>query len=110
MARFYGKIGYGESAEVPPGSGVYVDQITEYSYFGNVIRNSSNLSPSENSLTGDISLGNSISILADAEAIENHLNIRYVEWDGRRWTVTSVEVQRPRLILNMGGVYNGPTP
>jgi hypothetical protein len=47
MARFFGEIGYGDSVETPTGSGVWVDKIVEYSYFGDVIRNTRNLSEGE---------------------------------------------------------------
>ena len=36
--------------------------------------------------------------------------MRYVHWMGALWEVNSVEVLNPRLILTIGGVYNGPTP
>ena len=60
-------------------------------------------------LNNDISVGNSISIIADQHAIEHFFKIKYVRWAGVLWTVTSVEVQSPRLILSLGSVYNGPT-
>lgn len=107
MARFYGKIGYGEAAETSPG--VWVDDIVEYSYFGDVVRNTRQLQPGEY-LNDDISVENSISVIADAYANEHFFAIRYVEWAGALWTVSNVEVQSPRLILRLGGVYNGPTP
>jgi hypothetical protein len=110
MAKFAGKVGYGESVEKPPLSGKYVDEITEFPYFGDVIRNSRRLEDGED-LNRDISVsGNSISIVADEYASKHFFAIRYVEWAGSLWTVTSVEVRRPRLILNLGSVYNGPTP
>lgn len=107
MARFFGRIGYGESVETAPG--VWVDEITEYSYYGDVIRNARNLREGEN-LNPDLSVQNSISIVADAYANEHFFAIRYVEWAGTLWTVSSVEVQSPRLLLRLGEVYNGPTP
>lgn len=107
MARFYGRIGYGEPIETNPG--VYVDSIVEYSYYGDVIRNSRELREGEN-LNPDLSVQNSISIVADAYAFEHFFAIRYVEWAGVLWRVSSVEVQRPRLLLRLGEVYNGPTP
>jgi hypothetical protein len=107
MARFYGRIGYGETVEKAPG--VYVDDIVEYSYYGDVIRNSRYLREGEN-LNADLSVQNSISIVADAYANEHFFAIRYIEWAGALWTVSSVEVQSPRLILRLGEVYNGPTP
>lgn len=107
MARFHGKVGYGISVEESPG--VYVEQITEYTYFGDVIRNSRTLTEGEN-LNKDISVGNSISIVVDAYARGNFTAIRYVEWMGILWTVATVEVQSPRLLLTLGEVYRGPTP
>lgn len=108
MARFYGRIGYGETKESASGSGVWVDEIVERSYFGDVIRNTRILSQGEN-LNPDLSVGNSISVVADAYANDHFFAIRYVEWAGTLWTVTEVEVQSPRLILRLGEVYNGPT-
>lgn len=106
MAKFFGKIGYGESVLTAPG--VYEDEIIARSYYGDVVRNTRKLQEGEN-LNGDISVNNSISIVADAYANQHFFAIRYVEWAGARWTVTDVEVQSPRLILRLGGVYNGPT-
>ena len=108
MARFFGEVGYGESVETPSGSGVWVDVITETSYFGDVIRDTRKLESGE-SLNDDITVGNSISIVADEFAIEHFFNIKYIRWAGVLWTVTNVEVRAPRLILSLGSVYNGPT-
>lgn len=108
MARFYGEIGYGESEESPADSGIWVDVITEFSYLGDVTRQSSQLEPGDK-LNSDISVGNSISIVANEYAIEHFSKIKYVKWVGERWIVTNVTVQPPRLILTLGGVYNGPT-
>ncbi len=109
MTRFYGNVGYGETVESATGSGNWVDQITEYPYYGNVVRINRKLDPGAG-LNDDISVNHSISIVADEYAFKNWMLIKYVEWDGVRWTVPSVEVQRPRLILSIGKVYNGPGP
>ena len=107
MAKFHGKIGYGQSVETAPG--VNQDVITEIEYFGDVIRNTRKLSEGDY-LNNDLSVNNSISIVADAYANEHFFAIRYVEWAGALWTVSDVEVQSPRLLLRLGGVYNGPRP
>lgn len=107
MAKFHGLVGYGHAAEGQPG--VWADVITEKSYFGDVVRNTRKLQEGDN-LNLDLSVGNSISIVADAYANEHFFAIRYVEWAGALWTVTDVEVQSPRLLLRLGGVYNGPRP
>lgn len=107
MAKFFGEIGYGETVETPSGSGVWVDNIVERSYFGDVVRNTRKLQEGEQ-LNNDISVNNSISIVADAYANEHFFAIRYIRWMGALWTVSDVEVQSPRLLLRLGGVYNGP--
>lgn len=109
MARFYGKVGYGDTVESPAGSGVWKDTITEIPYFGDVIRNTRKLDSGE-TLNNDISVSNSISIVADDRAVKHFFKIKYVEWAGTLWTVTNVEVKSPRLVLSLGKVYNGPTP
>lgn len=108
MAKFFGKIGYGESSETAPG--VWTDLIVEYPYYGDVIRNTRKLTDNEHHLNENISVNNSISIVADAYANEHFFAIRYIEWAGALWIVSDVEVQSPRLLLRLGGVYNGPKP
>jgi len=105
MAKFFGKIGYGVTEETAPG--VWTDVIVEKHYMGDVIRNARQLTPTEH-LNDDISVNNSISIVADAYLSENFFAIRYVEWMGALWVVENVDAQSPRLILRLGGVYNGP--
>lgn len=106
MARFYGKVGYGEPVEKSPG--VWEDVITERSYQGDVVRNSRNL-VDDQKVNLDLTVSNSISIVADAYATDHFFAIRYVEWAGTRWVVSNVDVQSPRLLLRLGGVYRGPT-
>lgn len=105
--RFYDAIGYGGTVETAPG--VWDDVITEVKYRGDVVRNSRKYSEGD-SVNDDLSVSNSISVVADDFALQNFMEIRYVRWSGRLWKVSDVEVQRPRLILRLGGVYNGPKP
>ena len=105
MAKFYGKVGYGTTVEVSPG--VHVEEIVERPYYGDVIRNSRALSDGEK-VNPNLSVTNSISIVADAYANGHFFAIRYVEWAGVLWTVSEVQVQSPRLLLRLGEVYNGP--
>lgn len=107
MARFYGVVGYGVTVETA--AGVWEDSVVERSYFGEVIRNTRKLTEGEN-LNDDLSVSNSISIVADAYASDHFHAIRYVKWAGSLWKVSDVQVERPRLILRLGGVYNGNTP
>lgn len=104
MAKFYGEIGYGETVETVPG--VWEDVITERKYYGDVLRNTRALQEGDK-VNNDISVGNSISIVADAYAHEHFFAMKYIKWAGTYWIISDVEVQRPRLLLRLGGVYNG---
>lgn len=109
MAKFYGEVGYNTgTVETPPDSGVWVDVITEIPYFGDVGRNTRQLREGE-SVNDDIAVTNSISIVADAYAYENIFAMRYIRWMGTLWIISDVDVQSPRLLLRLGGVYHGPT-
>nr|DAJ94362.1 MAG TPA: hypothetical protein [Caudoviricetes sp.]DAV06990.1 MAG TPA: hypothetical protein [Caudoviricetes sp.] len=103
MTRFCGKIGFGITGETSPG--VYEDRIYEQLYFGDVTRNSRRLEVSD-AINPNITVNNQISILADAYACDHFFDMKYVWWMGARWTISEVEVRRPRLILTLGGVYN----
>lgn len=104
MAKFYGAIGYAVTEETKPG--VWTEKIVEHVYYGDLTRNTRRLQ-SVDQLNDNIDVANEISIVADPFANENFHSMRYVEFMGAKWKVTSVEVQYPRLILTLGGVYNG---
>ena len=109
MAKFYGPVGFAEE-NVETAPGVYRDRLVEYSYQGDIVRNTRQLRE-EDKVNFDISLNNSISIVADAYAREHFFAIRYVVWSGVAWVVTDVDASTPpRLILSLGGVYNGSRP
>jgi len=107
MAKFYGPVGYGIPTEVPPESGVWQDVITERTYSGDILRNSRKLVIASGTLNDNINMSNEISIVSDPFANANFQSIRYIEYMGTKWKITSVEVKYPRLILEMGGLYNG---
>lgn len=108
MTRFFGKIGYGSSVSVEGSPGVYDYLVTERSYYGDLTRISVDTDRGEK-VNGDISLGNVVSLIVDTYANEHLDEIKYVTWRGTRWEVKTVEVSGPRLLLRLGGVYNGPT-
>ena len=104
MSKFYGAIGFAEQVETKPG--VWKPQITPRDYFGDLIRNTKRIQGSDK-VNDDISISNQISIIADPYANQNFHAIKYAEFMGAKWKVTDVEVQFPRLLLTLGGVYNG---
>lgn len=104
MAKFYGPIGFADKVETRPG--VWEEKITERTYYGDEIKNVRR-TQSSNEVNDNIDISNQISILADPFAKENFYKIRYVSYMGADWKITSVEPRYPRLILTMGGLYNG---
>ena len=104
MAKFHGNVGYAETVEIRPG--VHKEQITPRPYYGELVQNIRKLQ-SADQLNDNISVSNKISIVSDPYANQNFHSMRYVEFMGAKWKIESVEVQYPRLILSIGGVYNG---
>ena len=104
MAKFYDVVGYGVTEERE--DGVWAESIVERKYYGDVLRVARRYERGEQ-LNDNLNVNNQISIVADAYAYDHFFAIRYVRWMGALWKVTDVEVQRPRLILSIGGVYNG---
>lgn len=101
--RYYGKIGYFETVETKPG--LMERRIIFREAYGDVLRNTKR--DQQNSYVNDtISVSNQISIVADPYAREHFFNIKCVEWQGALWNVNSVDVQYPRLVLDLGGLYN----
>lgn len=105
MAKFYGSIGFAADA-IETSPGVWTEGIIERTYRIDVIRNTMRHDP-DGSVNENLNVSNILSIIADPFANQNIQQIRYVKWLGASWKITSVEIQRPRLILIMGGVYNG---
>lgn len=103
MPKWYGKVGYGVTEETSPG--VWTEEIVERQYYGDIIRNLRRLETSDQ-VNDNVSVSNEISIVSDPYAFENFHSIRWIEFMGSKWKVTSVEVQYPRLLLSLGGVYN----
>lgn len=104
MAKFYGKIGFGEDEET--GLDVWEPGIKERPYRGDVIQVRRSLETGENR-NDDLNIRNEISIIADAYACEHIHAMRYVWWMGNKWKIKDITVERPRLILSIGGIWNG---
>lgn len=104
--KWYGKIGYELLTEGEPG--VWSDNNpVERAYYGDVIRNTRKLQSTGDSSNDNIRISNQLSIIADPFANENFHAMRYAEFMGTKWKIEDVEVQYPRLLLTLGGVYNG---
>ena len=106
MAKTIFVIGY--TAEVEHEGGVWIKQVTERKLKGELLRATARQNVSD-SVNGTIALTDSASVVADAYAMQHFSAISYIKVDDVAWTVTTVSVERPRLLLRMGEVYNGET-
>lgn len=104
MSKFVGAIGYAQTVKTAPG--VWTERIVEYPCCGDVLR-CSRQRQSGDKVNDDINISNQLSIIDDGYCSTHIGSIRYVIWMGAKWKVTDVAFQRPRLILTVGGVYNG---
>lgn len=103
MAKYFGKIGYAETKETVPG--VWEEELIEHEYFGDLLRNTRKLQNGDK-VNDNINISNQISIVADPYAYEHFSSMRYATFMGAKWKITDVDVQYPRLVLSLGGLYN----
>ncbi len=106
MAKFYGAIGYITTVETTPG--VWKEVSEEKNYTGDILKDNRKWQAGGN-LNDNLTISNTISIIADQFAYQNFSAFRYVNWLGTKWKIESIDVQRPRMTLYIGGVYNGPS-
>ena len=104
MAKYYGAVGFKSTTETSPG--IWEELIIEKKYYGDVTRNVLKNS-GDNTVNGEINISNELSIVSDGYALENFYSMIYAEFMGAKWKITNIEVRYPRLILTIGGLYNG---
>lgn len=104
MAKFAGNVGFEEQYESKPG--VWSPRIVERRCTGDVLSFFYNASNKSESTNDELTINNRISIIANDYAFQNFQYMKYVVYMGVKWRISNVEVQYPRLILSIGGIYN----
>ena len=104
MARFSGEVGYVTQEETTPGVWTSVDKVRTMR--GDLIRQNANNHDS-GTVNGNVSLNHRVSLVGDAYSFANYFDIKWIKIDGHKWKVTSIEIQRPRIIVTIGGMHNG---
>lgn len=107
MAKFAGKIGFTETYESEPG--VWTECITEHDYYGDILKQSRRWETASNTTNDTPTIQNTFSILADSFMYEHCYAMRYIKYLGQKWKVESVTIDRPRITITIGGLYNGST-
>ena len=106
MAKFSGMIGFSLEAEDAGETGIWSPRITEKLYYGD-IANATYKWNDNSKVNEDLNISNKFSIVANSFAIENLGHMLYVKWRGFKWKIITAELQWPRIILYVGGLYNG---
>ena len=104
MAKFCGVIGFAVSKETKPG--VWTNEIEERTYCGDVIKNN-RAWQSADQVNDNFNITDQISIMPDDFAMENSHTMKYVVYLGVKWKILSISAPRPRIILTLGGLFNG---
>ena len=104
MAKWYGVIGYVEQVQTAPG--VWTEKSVERDYFGDILQMSQTYQ-SAGQVNDNINISNTFSIIADPYADAHLGSMRYLTYNGTKWKINSVKIQPPRLLLTVGGIYNG---
>lgn len=102
--KFAGKIGFVIAEETAPD--VYREQATEKTYYGDVLKNTRRWENGEGA-NDNLNITNSFSIVANDYAYKHAGEMRYIEWLGKKWKITNMTIDRPRITLTVGGLYNG---
>lgn len=108
MAKYSGMIGFVRNKETYEGSGIWIEDVIEKPYRGDVINDVMKWQNSSN-VNEDLNISNKFSIVADTFAMQNIGNMRYVTFLGEKWKIMTVEINRPRIVIYIGGIYHGTT-
>lgn len=100
--KWYGDIAFSMQVETEPH--VWEEKSVVKQFMGDLIKLSKNNDQSSN-INVDLSLSNQLSVVMDPFLQNNFQNILYVKVCGAKWTVSSVEVRYPRLLLSFGKLY-----
>ena len=82
MSKWFGKLGFVETKETE--LSVHSEIVTERDCYGDLTRNTRRLQ-SPDKVNDDISLANTLSVIADPYVQEHFSNLRYVTLYGGKW-------------------------
>ena len=101
--KFHGNVGFIQTTN--EGHSVHKANLVEKPYFGDVLKYHKQYDAGQQE-HDEITINNQISIVANAFAYQNIGFMRYVVWNGQKWKITSADLDYPRIVLTIGGLYN----
>ena len=109
MAKYSGMLGYVMPAKEDPPGIWKPSAVVEKLGRGDLIRQTIT-NEDVSGLSDGININNQISIIMDPFVNKNLESLKYAILYGARWEIQSLSINRPRVILTLGGVYNGEYP
>lgn len=106
MTKYAGLVGYVTQIETRPG--IWEPKSTEKKMTGDVL-NLGHSYDTGNKVNDDITLQHKISLVGSPYAYSNLYNLRYLWYMGEKWKIIGVAVERPRIVVTIGGVWNATT-
>lgn len=104
--KYYGNIGFWEEDIETGRPSVYRSKIIEKLYTGDIIENRQRFNETQRQ-NDDLVINNRISIIADLYMNQHMGSIKYATFMGTKWKVKSIDIKYPRVVLELGEVYNG---
>lgn len=104
--KFSGKVGFW-LGDVETKPGVFTPSIEEREYTGELLKNNKKAQNVDSQTNDNLVMEMRVSIIADIYMRENIMSVRYITYRGTKLKVTSVSIGYPRVILDVGGIYNG---
>ena len=101
--RWYGNIGFAITTNKDD---IYTEEIQEKPYKGDLLKRSPRWQATDK-VNDDLNITDQISVVADDFAYQNVGIMKYAELSGSKWKIVSADLQYPRIILTIGGVWNG---
>lgn len=103
MTRYRGTIGIDRGlTETSPG--IFKQEIFELVVSGEMRTQQAGWS--DYNINNTLKARHTLSVVTPESTDINFTDVVYIEWKGKKWTVTSVQYKRPRVELTLGGLYN----
>ena len=99
--KWFGQIAFATQSENE--AGITTEELVVRDYYGDVLKVYK--SDENNQINLNFNVRNKISVLADPFAMNTFHSIAYITFMGAKWRVSGVEVQYPRLLIDLGDVY-----
>lgn len=106
MARAAVIIGSSKPMTEVPDDGIARDEYVERKFRATVTRLNNNM-VSSGDVIDNLKMDMNFQIKMDKWTYENFQWLRYLVYNGAKWKITNVQVQRPNMIVQVGGIFNG---